>query len=369
MVYHPGKQLVILAEGCFGKRGSKTAIGVIRYGANPVAAVLDSTRAGQTVGDVLGIRPDIPIVATLDEVEAQIGTTADALVIGIAPRGGSLPTAWKDIINQALDRGMDIWNGLHLMMGEDPEFIEHAQRSGALLWDVRKPQTNIPVSSGHSRHVPAHVVLAVGSDCSVGKMTVMLEVERVAIERGIRARFCPTGQTGIMIKGWGIPIDRVISDFVAGGAEKLVLEAAEDGDLVLVEGQGSLFHAGYSGVTLGLIHGSMPDHQVLCYQVGRETVGDGYGVDTPSLTEMIRVYETMAGVVKPAPVIAVVVNTWGMTDQQARDELQRAESETGLPSDDVVRYGAAKILDAILEAGKTVSKPPRDSASRCERSA
>ncbi|HNT33993.1 MAG TPA: DUF1611 domain-containing protein [bacterium] len=359
MVYHPGKKLVILAEGCFGKKGSKTAIGVIRYGANPVAAVLDSSHAGQTVADVLGIRPDIPIVSSLDEVESLLGTTADALVIGIAPRGGSLPAAWKDIIKDALDRGMDVWNGLHLMMTEDPELMEHAQRSGAVVWDVRKPQPNLPVSSGHARHVPAHVILAVGSDCSVGKMTDMLEVEKVATQRGIRALFCPTGQTGIMIKGWGVPIDRVISDFVAGGAEKLVLEAAEDNDLILVEGQGSLFHAGYSGVTLGLMHGTMPDHLVLCYQVGRPTVGDGYGVNTPSLKEMIRVYETMAAAVKPSPVIAIVVNTWGMSDEEARAELKRAEAETGLPSDDVVRYGADRILDAILEAGKTLSKPAR----------
>jgi len=360
MVYHPGKKLVILAEGCFGQSGSKTAIGVIRYGANPVVAVLDSTRAGKTVADYLGIRPDIPIVATLDEVQDQLGTTADALLIGIAPRGGALPEAWKAIILQALDRGMDVWNGLHLMMTEDPELNERAHRSGAIIWDVRKPSASLPVSSGHARHVAAHVVLTVGSDCSVGKMTAMLEVEKIAQQRGIRAIFCPTGQTGIMIKGWGVPIDRVIADFVAGGAEKLVLEAAEDNDLILVEGQGSLFHAGYSGVTLGLLHGSMPDHQVLCYQVGRSTVGDGYGVPVPSLAEMIRVYETMAAAVqKPAPVISIVVNTLGMSDTESREELKRAEDETGLPADDPVRFGSERILQSILDAGKDLKKPKR----------
>lgn len=358
MVYHPGKKLVILAEGIFGRRGSKTAIGIIRYGANPVVGILDTTRVGLTVADVLGIRPDIPIVGSLAQVQERIGTTADVLVIGIAPRGGALPEAWLDIINEALGNGMEVWNGLHSMLSDIPELVGKANKNGGQIWDVRKPPANLPVSSGFARQIESHVVLTVGSDCSVGKMTAMLEIEKAARERDIKAIFCPTGQTGIMIKGWGIPIDRVIADFIAGGAEKLVLEAAPDNDLLLVEGQGSIFHAGYSGVTLGLIHGTMPDHMVLCYEVGRNTIGDGYGVDTPSIPEMIRYYETATEPVKPAKVISIVVKTSCLTEEEARAEIARAESESGLPVDDVVRFGPDKILDSILVAGRDIHKQP-----------
>ena len=356
MNFSAEKRLVILAEGSFGPTSSKTATGIIRYGPNPVVAVLDSTKAGQSASHVLGIPKEIPIVASLHEVWEKLHVEADVLVIGIAPRGGGLPQEWKAIIFEAIEHGLDIWNGLHYLLSEDDEMQTRAERTGSNIWDVRKPPDDLPVASGFARNVSAHVVLSVGSDCCVGKMTAMLELERAASEAGHKAAFCPTGQTGIMIKGWGIPIDRVIADFVAGGAERLVLEASRESDIILVEGQGSVFHAGYSGVSLGLLHGSMPDHQLLCYQVGREFVGDGYGVRVPPLAEMIRYLELFARPVKPAPVIGLVANTLGLTDDEAKAELKRAEDETGLPADDIVRYGAGKMLEVLVQAGNALEK-------------
>jgi len=356
MIYHPEKKLVILAEGSFSSTGSKTATGIIRYGNNPILAVLDSTKAGKTAGDIVGAGFDIPILASLDEVEERVGECGDVLAIGIAPRGGALPEPWKATLFQAFEKKMDIWNGLHLMMSEIPELASRAEKSGSRIWDVRKPADDIPVSSGFARNVDAHVVLSVGSDCNVGKMTAVLELEKAAIERGRKAVFCPTGQTGIMIKGWGVPVDRLIGDFIAGGAERLVLEAADEGDLILVEGQGSLAHPGYSGVTLGLLHGSMPDHMLLCYRAGDKEVGVGYGVPVPSASDMIRYLEVAAEPVKPAPVIGIVVNTFHMDEDDARREMERVEKETGLPADDVVRFGPDKILDVVLEAGKSLDK-------------
>jgi len=356
MVFHPDKKLVILAEGSFSPTGAKTATGIIRYGANPVLAVLDSTKAGKTVGDILGVGFNIPILSSFAEVEEKYGETGEVLVIGIAPRGGALPEKWKHPLFEALEKKMDIWNGLHLMMSEIPELAERAEKSGSRIWDVRKPSDDIPVSSGFARNVDAHVVLSVGSDCNVGKMTAVLELEKEALARGRKAIFCPTGQTGIMIKGWGVPIDRLIADFIAGGAEKLVLDAAKENDLILVEGQGSLAHPGYSGVTLGLLHGSMPDHMILCYRAGAEEIGVGYGVPVPSAKDMIRYLEIAAEPVKPAPVIGIVVNTFHMNEDDALREIDRVEKETGLPADDVVRFGPAKILDVVLEAGKSLKK-------------
>jgi len=197
------------------------------------------------------------------------------------------------------------------------------------------------------------VVLTVGTDCNVGKMTAQLQLTRRLNERGIRTRFVATGQTGIMIEGWGIAVDAVVADFVAGAAERLVLEGARNADVVLVEGQGSINHPGYSGVTLGLMHGSCPDALILCHQCTREYIGDyreAAWLRIPPLTEYIRLYETIGSAVHPTKVIGISLNTYDMTDGDARRACEAAARDTGLPATDPVRFDPTPLVDAVVSA-------------------
>ena len=202
------------------------------------------------------------------------------------------------------------------------------------------------------------VVLAVGTDCNVGKMTAQLQITRELNRRGIRTRFVATGQTGIMIEGWGIAVDAVVSDFVAGAAEQLVLEGAKDADIVLVEGQGSINHPGYSGVTLGLLHGSCPDAMILCHQATREYIGDyrqASWLRIPPLGEYIRWYEDLGSAVHPTRVVGVCLNTYDMSEDDARRACERAGMETALPATDPVRFDVGPLADAIEKAWKKKS--------------
>ena len=243
---------LILAEGAFGVHSSKTAVGCIRFTPEQVVGVLDTVNAGKTVEQVLGFGGAIPVVAS---VPAGLALNPNILLIGIAPSGGQLPDEWRPALRAALEARLHIWSGLHVFIGDDPEFAELAQRKGVSILDVRKPPADLPVSSGRVREVDATVILTVGSDCNIGKMTTQLAVRDSLRERGVRVAFAGTGQTGIFIDGKGISVDAVVADFIGGAAEQLVLESAKGADIVLVEGQGSLIHPGFSGVTYGLIHG------------------------------------------------------------------------------------------------------------------
>ena len=192
-------------------------------------------------------------------------------------------------------------------------------------------------------------VLTVGSDCAIGKKTVAIELDREARARGLASQFVPTGQTGIAIAGWGIAIDAVVADFIAGASERLVLEAVRrGGELLLVEGQGSLLHPAYSGVTLGLIHGSAPHGYVLCHKAGEHYVDGDERFPIPALSELVRLHEQISLLARPAKVLAVALNTRDQTDEEALAAIAAAEADTGLPADDPVRFGAGKLLDAIV---------------------
>jgi uncharacterized NAD-dependent epimerase/dehydratase family protein len=336
------RRYAILAEGWFANRHAKTAHGLIRYGRDEVVAVIDSTLAGRSVRDVMPeLGRDAPIVGSLDEV---LEFSLTSILVGLAPAGGRLPEEWMDTLRAAADAGLEIVSGLHQRLG--------AEFPGKKVWDVREPPEDIPLFSGEAFEVGPKVALTVGTDTAIGKMTATLEIERSAKRAGVRAEFVPTGQTGIIIAGWGICVDAVISDFVAGASEQLVLEAAKRGpDLILVEGQGSLGHPAYSGVTLGLLHGSCPDCLVLCAAEPREEVFAG--VPSPSPAHACRLYEEVAALVKPAPVVAVSVNTGGLEESEASEFVARVADETGLPAADPFRASAAPILEAVLQAPKT----------------
>ena len=343
------EKLAIFAEGLFAKHTGKTAHGVIRYGNRDVVAVIDSSCAGRTASEVepFCLRP-VPMVASLDEA---LGHGADALLIGVAPPGGKLDPAWRPTLLAAIDAGLSIEAGLHTQLNEDAELREAAERRGVELRDLREAPPDLNVPKGpYSRPDSVQVVHSVGSDTAIGKKVVTLELDRAARERGIRSVYVPTGQTGVAIAGWGIAVDHVISDYVAGAAERLVLEGAERADLLFVEGQGALFHPAYSGVTLGLLHGSAPDLLVLVHKPNATHNRNYPDLPIPPLNELIAAYESVASRVRPARVGAIALNTSDLGEDAARAAIADAERETGLVADDLVRFGPERVLEAVLAA-------------------
>jgi uncharacterized NAD-dependent epimerase/dehydratase family protein len=356
----PDRRLVILAEGNFGFHHGKTAMGVIRFGSDKVVAVIDSTQAGRNVREWLGDsgRYDIPIVGSLN---AALGflPRADALLIGIAPTGGKLPDEWRAVILSAIRSGLDILSGLHTFMGDDPEFAEAARSSGVRLIDYRRPPDRMETSVGRAHEPGKRVLLTVGTDCAIGKMSIALELRRAAVAAGRSASFVATGQTGIMIEGWGVALDRVISDFVQGTAEWMVEEGERRGDWVIVEGQGSLDHPAYSSVTLGLIHGFTPHAMVMVHMPGLaehdwDHVPDRRFPITTDLPGYIRTHEAVASLVAPSKVVAVALNTSQFPDEaDARRLIEETAAQTGLPVGDPVRFGGDALwadIEAAVEA-------------------
>lgn len=341
--YNPEARLALYCPEEFLGGKSKTAEGVIRYGPNPIACVIDAKLTGKRVSDLMAVGCQAPVVASIAEA---LTYSPDALLLGTAWSGGALPEAWRSDIKSAIAAGLDIINGLHDFLNEDPEFSELARTYGVKLIDVRQTPSKLPVGNALARDLKSFVVLTVGSDCSVGKMTTALEICRSAERAGEKAGFVATGQTGIMIAGSGITIDRCIGDFMAGAVETLVLEAASEHDLVLVEGQGSLTHPGFSGVTLSLLHGACPKALILCHKSQKQLMG-GTNLPIISLSALKDLYEHMASYIRPSKVIGIALNTTGFGEEEAKRLCAQASDETGLPSTDPVRFTAKILYDAI----------------------
>ena len=336
-----GKQrrIAVMAEGSFTPLDAKTALGVIRYRPEEVVAVIDSERAGRTCEDCVGVGGDIPVVTG---IEAAAAYDADTLLLGLAPQGGMLPDSWRRVVADALLRGWDVLSGLHTFLGDDPELAALAEAKGCTLHDVRRPPAKRLIAARRAAGVDALVVLTVGSDCNVGKMTTALELHAELQDRGVRSAFVATGQTGIFIADQGAAIDAVPSDFVAGLVEHLVLEAARDADIVLVEGQGALHHPAYSGVTLSLMHGACPEALVLCHQAGRthiKLMDAGPAHKLRPISEIIRDNERAASWLRPAPVLALSLNTMSLDEPEARRTIENTQQLTGVLTVDPVRFG------------------------------
>jgi len=347
------RRLVILTEGQFGPHHAKTAMGVIRYGTDPIAAVLDSSIAGRNIREWVPGR-DIPAVATLAEALA-LPEPPNTLLIGIAPTGGRLPDEWRRVILEAIDAGMDVHSGLHTFLGDDPEFSAAAAAKGVQIVDFRRPPERKDTAIGRPHAPGKRVILTVGTDCAIGKMSVALELRKSALAQGDSVAFVPTGQTGMMIDGWGVAVDRVISDFAQGTVEWMVEEGETRGDWVLVEGQGSLDHPAYSSVTLGLIHGSTPHAMVMVHKPGLAAHDFDHRPDVSfpiaKLPGFIALHEQIAGLVAPSKVVAMALNTSLVAaEDDARRVIEEISAETGLPTDDPVRFGADRLWPAIRDA-------------------
>ena len=335
------RRILILGEGfSHDPHYGKTMRGIVHYGPDPVVAILDSARVGAE-------HEGIPIVGTVDEALVYEPTVA---VVGVATQGGRFPPAWRELLKASIAAGLDVESGLHEFLSDDPELMALARKRGVTLRDLRKPPEGLSVPTGANLGVDATIVLTVGSDCAIGKKTVAVELDLEARRRGLESVFVPTGQTGIAIAGWGIAVDAVVSDFLAGAAEWLVVEGARrGGKLLFVEGQGSLVHPMYSGVTLGLVHGSTPHLFVLCHAAGATEIEGCPGHPIPPLRELVELHERISLPARKATLACVALNTAGIeSDDGARRAIEEVARETGLPTDDPVRFGAQRLLDSLL---------------------
>ena len=335
------RRILILGEGfSHDPHYGKTMRGIVRYGPDPVVAILDSLRPGES-------HESIPIVGTVADARPYEPTVA---VVGVATQGGRFPPAWRELLKDCIAAGLDVESGLHEFISEDPELTELAREHGVELRDLRKPPEGLNVPTGENLGVEAKIVLTVGSDCAIGKKTVAVELDLEARSRGLASVFVPTGQTGIAIAGWGIAVDAVVSDFLAGAAERLVVEGARrGGEILFVEGQGSLVHPMYSGVTLGLVHGAAPHLFVLCHSAGTTEIEGCPGHPIPPLRELVELHERIALPARKAKVACIALNTARIVDDDdARSAIAAVADETGLPADDPVRFGAQHLLDALL---------------------
>ncbi len=270
---------------------------------------------------------------------------ARTMVIGVANRGGYISEAWKAMLIKALSTGFDLASGLHNLLRDEPDLVAHAKQCGRLLHDVRVPTVEYPIANGKKRR--GKRCLAVGTDCSAGKMYTAMAIDKLMQDRGMKSTFRATGQTGILITGEGVPLDAVIADFMAGSIEYLTPDNDED-HWDLIEGQGSLFHVSYSGVTMALIHGGQPDALILCHEPTRKHMRGLPEYSLPSMRNLNDTALHLAKVSNPnCKVVGISVNTQNMKEEEAKAYLISLEKELNLPATDPFRFGAEKLVDAL----------------------
>ncbi|MFM7404967.1 MAG: DUF1611 domain-containing protein [Erythrobacter sp.] len=287
---------------------------------------------------------------------AAYAAGARSLVIGVASIGGRVPDTWHAPLIEALDAGLDIVSGMHTRLADIPAIVEAARIAGRVLHDVRHPRQTFPVGTGRKRS--GRRLLTVGTDCALGKKYTALAVARALQERGHAADFRATGQTGIMIAGAGIAVDAVVADFVSGAAETLS-PAADPAHWDVIEGQGALFHPGYAGVTLGLVHGSQPDAMILCHDPTRTTISDYPWAPLPALDQAMAAYIAAAKITNPDPhFVGISLNTSKLNAADAAALARRLEQEHNLPVCDPMRFGIGEVIDHIeARFGGPVSSP------------
>jgi uncharacterized NAD-dependent epimerase/dehydratase family protein len=314
---------------------AKTGLGIVQWRPDLVAGQLRFPGCSVDLG--------VPDMAIEDAARAGVGS----LLIGVAPVGGAVPDKWWRVMEAAARAGLDVVCGLHVKLADNPAVVAAAAESGARLIDVRVPPKNLPVGTGIKRS--GKRVLMVGSDCAIGKKYSALALHHAMREAGMKSTFRATGQTGIMIAGEGIPIDAVVADFVSGAAELISPDNDED-HWDVIEGQGSLFHPGYSGVSLGLLHGSQPDAFVVCHDANRTTVSGWEHYPLPSLAECILQHEIMGRRTNPhIRCVGISVNTSALAVEKRDRYLADLSVQTGLPCVDPLIDGCSKIVAYINE--------------------
>ena len=335
-------KVIIYCQDSFNTENAKTAIGFIRYSKIETVGIVDRKSAGRFADEIISGLKKIPIYSSIEEIKQKV-KDANVLLIGIALAGGKFPKSWTDDIKNSVKLKMNIVNGLHDFLSDIDEISELAKLNGVYVWDVRKSDSSL-TANAKVLNSPIHVVLTVGTDGAIGKMTTSLELTELANKKNIKAKFIATGQTGIMISGEGVPIDALRGDFMAGAVEEEIIKAAnEKYEVAFVEGQGSILHPAWSGVTLALLHGSLPHKLILCHKTDRAYIKNT-SVKISSLDNFIKLYEDLSLPIRKAKIVGISLNTMGLSDDKAKSIISETERETGLPTDDPVRYSAEKLL-------------------------
>ena len=340
----PHQRVALYMEGYIHTEYVKMGLGVMRYLQNPIVGIIDSNHAGRNINQEYTIDRDIPIYKKLDQV---IDQGAEVLILGIAPSGGKIPDTWHSVIQEALDSGLSIINGLHDSLG--PSFSDHIQNPTQWIWDVRVPQFTPKIASGRAAKLTNKRLLMIGTDMACGKMTAGLEIYRWAQNNKIDTAFVATGQIGITLMGSGIPLDALKVDHACGAVEQMVVNNSER-SLVVVEGQGSLLHPG-SAATLPLMRGTCPTHMILCHRADKTTLRNPESIKIPDLRDFITLNESLASVAGTygnPKVVGIALNTVNLPEKEAKKYIINLESEFKIPVTDVLRFGVEKIVKDFL---------------------
>ena len=338
------KKIVILSHGAFNYIKNKTGNMLIRYRTEEVVAVLDRTKSGITAYDELGYGENIPV---LDNFDDCIDFKPDTLVIGNASQGGFISDEYRLEVIKAIEFGCDIISGMHHFINDDEEFVQLAERFNVSLFDLRRPPDppNFPKGSWHKRKIP--VLLIVGTDCDTGKMTTAWEVSERLKSKDRKVEFIGTGQTGILLSGAGVPIDAVKADFMAGEIENMIDKVPDDTELIIVEGQGALTNQYYAGVTLGLLHGAMPDYMLMTHDPARDFDVTDYPMASMKL--VMDMYLDLMSNFKESKFIGINLLTFALSDEEAKKEIDKVKNDYGMPTTDLIRYGSNELIESIEE--------------------
>ena len=336
------KKIVILSHGSFNYIKNKTGNMLIRYRTDEVIALLDRTKSGMTANDELGYGGNIPV---LDNFDACIDLEPDTLVIGNASQGGFISDDYRAEVIKAIEFGCDIISGMNHFINDDVEFVQLAEKHNVSLFDLRRPPDppNFPKGSWHKRKIP--VLLIVGTDCDTGKMTTAWEVSERLKSRGRKVEFIGTGQTGILLSGAGVPIDAVKADFMSGEIEHLIDKVSEDTELIIVEGQGALTNQYYAGVTLGLLHGAMPDYMLMTHDPARDLDVTDYPMATMRL--VMDMHLDLMSNFKKSKFIGINLLTFKLSDEDAKKEIDKVKEEYSMATTDLIRYGSNELIETI----------------------
>jgi uncharacterized NAD-dependent epimerase/dehydratase family protein len=342
--YDANDRLAILLHGGITGIHGKTGLALLRFAPQRCVVVIDRLTAGGNLSELTGIPLDhqIPIVASAQEALAYKPQT---LALGLAALGGKLPEDWIPDMQESLRGGLNILNGLHTSLASDPRLAPHVQE-GHWIWDIRKEPSGLVSGMGLARLLQCKRILFVGTDMSIGKMSAAIAFHRAAVAKGVRSKFMATGQTGMMLEGDGIPLDAIRVDFASGAVQQELIACSQDRDVVFIEGQGSLLNPA-STATLPLLRGSQPTDLVLVHRAQMHHLRDFKWVRIPPLKDVVAMYESIAcagGALAPVRVRCIAINSHGLSDAEAGYEIQRIQDETGLPTQDVVRWGADKLL-------------------------
>jgi len=338
------KKIVVLCHGAFNYIKNKTGNMLIRYRTDEVVAILDKTKVGITSEDELGYGGRIPV---LENFEATADLSPDTLVIGNASQGGFISDEYRTEVLNAIEAGCDIVSGMHQFITDDSEFVEAAVKNNITLTDLRRPPEppNFPKGSWHQRKIP--VLLIVGTDCDTGKMTTAWEVSERMKSKGRKVEFIGTGQTGILLSGSGVPIDAVKADFMAGEIEHVIDQVPDDTELIIVEGQGALTNQYYAGVTLGLLHGAMPDYMLMTHDPARDL--DVTDFPMASMKDVMDMHIDLMKNFRDSKFIGINLLTFKLSDDDAEKEIKKVQKEYGVATTDLIRYGSKGLIETIEE--------------------